>query len=262
MRNIEKIYEEHVQPDDVISLILFNNTSRLVFSRLTKKDNDKEMCVTPNFYFPFLIFGNVFLIMKINGVSKKAINNANYPSGGTAMFDAFSLALQQFSTNTPVTSTTTTTTTTTATATTTTATTTAPVEAVAQAAAAAEGMEVEKEEKEEKEGEEAKEQKTEEKAEQKEAEKENVIEKWIITLTDGEDNQSRTTPQTIASKVKDNGVNVVVISVGLLTHPGSELICDSAAKGVFLPVKTDVTAIDEAFKVVAQILTGIFFLIF
>lgn len=52
-------------------------------------------------------------------------------------------------------------------------------------------------------------------------------------------------------------MNVIVISVGVLNHAGSELICSAAPKGVFLPVKTDETAIDEAFKIVAQILTGI-----
>jgi tetratricopeptide (TPR) repeat protein len=86
-------------------------------------------------------------------------------------------------------------------------------------------------------------------------------EQWIIALTDGDDNASRSyNAQSVMMQAKDSiGVNLVIIGVGELADQFIlEKICKSTDKGQFIDVKEGVAdAITSAFEEVSSMLSEV-----
>jgi Mg-chelatase subunit ChlD len=83
------------------------------------------------------------------------------------------------------------------------------------------------------------------------------IESWIIVLTDGDDNASRSfTPKSIDKIVKAVDANLVIIGVGDLEDRDKlKKMCKSSARGKFIEIEAGVSgAITEAFEEVSLML--------
>lgn len=89
---------------------------------------------------------------------------------------------------------------------------------------------------------------------EREMEDGNTQEQWLIALTDGEDNGSTNTPRTVSKKIRQSGINVIVITVGRLDNINDiKMIADSAETGIHIEAN-DVETIREAFDTVANII--------
>ncbi len=78
--------------------------------------------------------------------------------------------------------------------------------------------------------------------------------KWIVSLTDGEDNNSKYTTKSIATLISNCPVNIVIITVGeLKNRNGIANICKNAKKksnGIFIQISKNP---DEISKVFAKV---------
>ena len=83
--------------------------------------------------------------------------------------------------------------------------------------------------------------------------------RWIIALTDGEDNSSSIGYRALLSKIENlMGINVVIIGVGKLDTQKLEKLCEASDKGKFIDVRSGVAdAITEAFEEVTGMLTEV-----
>jgi tetratricopeptide (TPR) repeat protein len=84
--------------------------------------------------------------------------------------------------------------------------------------------------------------------------------KWIVALTDGEDNGSQSSPQNVILKLKKVKTNLIIITVGTLpTRLIIKSICDNASLsgfGLLVEISTNPQDIDKAFAKVSKILRG------
>jgi len=84
--------------------------------------------------------------------------------------------------------------------------------------------------------------------------------KWIITLTDGEDKNSKYTHRDVISRLKSVNTNLIIITVGTLPNRLIiKSICDNASYngfGLLVEISTNPQDIDKAFTKVSKILRG------
>jgi Mg-chelatase subunit ChlD len=84
--------------------------------------------------------------------------------------------------------------------------------------------------------------------------------KWIVSLTDGDDNKSRSDHNTIVKLIEKNPVNLIIITVGSLQNKDIiQKICDTANKkglGKLLEVSHSSIEIEMVFKRVIQLIIG------
>ena len=81
--------------------------------------------------------------------------------------------------------------------------------------------------------------------------------KWIIALTDGEDNSSRITYEALFSKLKKGDVNLMIVGLALgekMIPPLSEL-CKATSEGVFIE-SPEIVDIEMAFQAIANMIFG------
>jgi tetratricopeptide (TPR) repeat protein len=83
---------------------------------------------------------------------------------------------------------------------------------------------------------------------------------WIVSLTDGEDNQSKQTPADVIRIVATKPVNLVIIAVGKLSNKTSlQQICDKVSKtgkGVLIETNRNPQDIANVFQKVARLIRG------
>jgi Mg-chelatase subunit ChlD len=85
------------------------------------------------------------------------------------------------------------------------------------------------------------------------------VDRWIICLTDGEDNRSTARPtalsQLLNNKKQTAPCNLVLIDVLHRPRPELKQLCDATEHGLYIPVHSS-KGIEEAFKLVAQVLNA------
>lgn len=78
---------------------------------------------------------------------------------------------------------------------------------------------------------------------------------WIVALTDGEDNRSRKNSTAIANHIRQNGLNIIVITVGDLNNIRNiKEIAEASENGLHLSAR-NVEGIEEAFGQVAELIS-------
>jgi len=82
---------------------------------------------------------------------------------------------------------------------------------------------------------------------------------WIVALTDGEDQHSRT--QTVESakraiQAADGNPNVIVIGIQLFDYvkPNIEKLCTATDQSIFIDASGDLSSLDDAFQQVAEMI--------
>jgi tetratricopeptide (TPR) repeat protein len=85
--------------------------------------------------------------------------------------------------------------------------------------------------------------------------------KWVVCLTDGEDNQSRKNPYDIKQLLSVKPVNIIIITVGKLdTRNEIQSILDQAntlgKKGILIELSKNPADISQAFKKTIQLIRG------
>lgn len=79
---------------------------------------------------------------------------------------------------------------------------------------------------------------------------------WVIALTDGEDNCSKTTSEFIENYVRTHKVNLIVITVGQLqTEDDIRKIVNASSQGMLIKAEGGTEAISEAFGQAAMVIT-------
>lgn len=81
---------------------------------------------------------------------------------------------------------------------------------------------------------------------------------WIVALTDGEDNRSQHSASQLARAVADNGINIIIITVGSLRNRREiKSITDAAESGRGILISADSTeSISEAFGQAAEVINA------
>ena len=81
--------------------------------------------------------------------------------------------------------------------------------------------------------------------------------KWIVSLTDGEDNSSLMTLKNIKNKLKSSDINLIIVGMGLSKKLAKDLkdLCKYTKDGVFIesPNNDD---LDVAFEAISHIIYG------
>lgn len=84
--------------------------------------------------------------------------------------------------------------------------------------------------------------------------------KWIVALTDGDDQHSNLKPHVIMRMLKQKSVNIVIMTVGKLKNANTiNQICKSVKhgnKGIFIEIDKNSDKITEAFSKVAKLIVG------
>merc|ERR1711916_297758 len=81
---------------------------------------------------------------------------------------------------------------------------------------------------------------------------------WIVALTDGEDNRSRTAAAVVARAVRDNSINIIIITVGTLQNRAAvQSITDAAEQGRGILITAEGTeAISSAFSQAVEVINA------
>jgi Mg-chelatase subunit ChlD len=81
---------------------------------------------------------------------------------------------------------------------------------------------------------------------------------WIIALTDGEDNSSRNSVQSVLQALRASKAQPALIIVGVQLQesvkPSMQKLCTATEGSLFIDAAGDVSAIDEAFEEVAELI--------
>jgi 5,10-methylenetetrahydrofolate reductase len=88
-----------------------------------------------------------------------------------------------------------------------------------------------------------------------------ISDKWIVCLTDGEDNQSSKKPYDINQLLKIKPVNIIIITVGRLDNRNEiQSILNQAnklgKKGILIELSKNPADISQAFKKTIQLIRG------
>jgi hypothetical protein len=86
--------------------------------------------------------------------------------------------------------------------------------------------------------------------------------RWIVALTDGEDNRSRISQQDMIQQLKranaDAGIQLVTVGLaiqqGTQAHTETKSLCEATAEGVYIDASGAGRELDEAFAKVADML--------
>jgi tetratricopeptide (TPR) repeat protein len=84
--------------------------------------------------------------------------------------------------------------------------------------------------------------------------------KWIVALTDGDDQHSKKKPEEVIKLIKQKSINIVIMTVGKLGNAETiKRICNSVrngGKGIFIEIDKNPEGISKAFKKVAKLIVG------
>lgn len=84
--------------------------------------------------------------------------------------------------------------------------------------------------------------------------------KWIVALTDGDDQHSKRKPEEVIKLVKQKSVNIVIMTVGKLANADIiKKICNSVkngGKGILIEIEKNPAEINKAFAKVAKLIVG------
>ena len=80
---------------------------------------------------------------------------------------------------------------------------------------------------------------------------------WIVSLTDGEDNFSKISAETIKKKLKKKGINLIIVGLGLGAESVGSLseLCKATKDGVFIETPNN-DDLDIAFEAISEIIYG------
>ena len=80
---------------------------------------------------------------------------------------------------------------------------------------------------------------------------------WIVSLTDGEDNCSKISAEAIKQKLKQRGINLIIIGLGLSPENVANLseLCKATKDGVFIETPNN-DDLDIAFEAISEIIYG------
>jgi len=86
--------------------------------------------------------------------------------------------------------------------------------------------------------------------------------KWIVALTDGEDNRSQILQHDMIQRLKqanaDSGIQLVTVGLaieqGSQAHIETKTLCEATAEGVYIDASGAGRELDEAFEKVADML--------
>lgn len=80
---------------------------------------------------------------------------------------------------------------------------------------------------------------------------------WIVALTDGEDNASKVSQESLKQRLRDAKCNLIVIGVGHDVHAAElQALTKSSKKGVYISADGNKDSITEAFGKVAALIQG------
>lgn len=84
--------------------------------------------------------------------------------------------------------------------------------------------------------------------------------KWIVALTDGDDQHSKRKPEEVIKLIKQKSVNVIIMTVGKLANADTiKKICSSVrngGKGILIEIEKNPAEINKAFAKVAKLIVG------
>jgi len=85
---------------------------------------------------------------------------------------------------------------------------------------------------------------------------------WIVSLTDGEDNLSRISAEVIKKKLKQKGINLIIIGLGLGNKTVGNLseLCKATTDGVFIETPNN-DDLDIAFEAISEVIYGTNFIV-
>lgn len=90
----------------------------------------------------------------------------------------------------------------------------------------------------------------------------NMNSHWIVALTDGEDNLSKISVETIKIKLKKKGINLIIIGLGLHNEIIGNLsdLCKTTKDGVFIETPNN-DDLDIAFEAISEVIYGTNFIV-
>lgn len=85
----------------------------------------------------------------------------------------------------------------------------------------------------------------------------NVNSYWIVSLTDGDDNFSKISAETVKKKLKKRGINLIIVGLGLGFETVGILseLCKATKDGVFIETPNN-NDLDIAFEAISEIIYG------
>lgn len=81
--------------------------------------------------------------------------------------------------------------------------------------------------------------------------------RWVVCLTDGEDNSSDTSPATLRSAIAASGASLIVVGIQMDAASQAEIrgFCAASDKGMYIDVSDNAAEMAAAFSTVASMIT-------